>query len=184
MCSFYLRDQGHDLGKSYAEFRCEFDRLIGHVANSDAALPWDRLGHWAQDEGDWADAERCFRKAYHIDGGNYGYCLGTSLNFLNRFEESLPILLEQALSHQPDAMSWFQVGVAYAGLGRLAEAVGAFERAMELDPNYPIAMFELGGVHWNLGNHQNALEIWSEACERFPGDEHVERVRAFLDKKA
>jgi tetratricopeptide (TPR) repeat protein len=54
MASFYLRGQGHDLGKTSAEFRGEFDRMIGRVADTDAALPWDRLGHWAQDEGDWA----------------------------------------------------------------------------------------------------------------------------------
>lgn len=46
-------------------------------------------GSLAQDEGDWAEAERCFRKAYDLEGGHYDYCLGTALNFLDRFEESL-----------------------------------------------------------------------------------------------
>lgn len=180
MCSFYLRGQGHDLGKSYTEFRPEFDRMIGHVADKDAALPWNRLGHWAQDEGDWEEAERCFRKAYELEGGHYGYCLGVALNHQDRFEESLPILLEQAQSLQPDAMSWFQAGVAYAGLRQLAEAVSAYERAVDLDPNYAIAMFDLGGAYWNLGEHDKALKTWVDASERFPDDEHVDKVLAFL----
>jgi len=41
-------------GLSHSPVPDEFDRHIAHVSADDAALPWDRLGHWAQDEGDWA----------------------------------------------------------------------------------------------------------------------------------
>ena len=180
MATFYIRGQGHDLGKTYSEFRDEFDRMIGRVADTDAALPWDRLGHWAQEEGDWAEAERCFRKAHDLDCGDYGFCLGCALNHLDRYAEALPLLLEQAQSIQPDAISWFQVGVAYSGLGRQPDALSAYQRAVDLDPHYAIAMFDLGGSYWNLGDHQKAIEVWSQACERFPEDEHVGKVKAFL----
>jgi hypothetical protein len=33
---------------------------------------------------------------------------------LERFDESVPLLLEQAQTVQPDAMSWFQLAAAYA----------------------------------------------------------------------
>ena len=55
--------------------------------------PWDRLGHWPQEEEDWDQAERCYRRAYDLEGGEYGYCPGTALLFLGRHEESLPLLL-------------------------------------------------------------------------------------------
>jgi tetratricopeptide (TPR) repeat protein len=133
---FYLRTAGEDVGKSYAAFRDEFERHVRHIDTDDAALPWDRLGHWAQDDGDWVEAERCFRKAYDLKGGHYGYCLGTALNFLGRYEESLPLLLEQAQVHQPDAMSWLQVASAYANLERAPEAIDAYQKALVLDPDY------------------------------------------------
>lgn len=177
MSNFYLRGHGYDLGKTYAEFKDDFDRHIAYVTADDAALPWDRLGHWAQDEGNWAEAERCFRTAYDLEGGHYGYCLGTALNFLDRFEESQPILLEQAQALQPDAMSWFQVGVAYTHLGRLDEAINALRAAVSLDPDYAPAMFELGGVYWNGGDRFKAKEVWSIACERFPDHELVAQVQ-------
>jgi tetratricopeptide (TPR) repeat protein len=180
MSAFYLRGQGHDLGRTYAEFKDEFDLQIAHVDDGDAALPWDRLGHWAQKDEDWTEAERCFRKAYDLEGGDYGFCLGCALNHLDRYEESLPLLLEQAQSIQPDAMSWFHVAGAYIGLGRPAEAIDAFERALALDPNHALAMFDLGGTYWNLGDREKALEVWSKACERFPEDENVGRVTAML----
>jgi tetratricopeptide (TPR) repeat protein len=180
MSNFYLRGHGYDLRKTYAEFKDEFDRHIAHVGADDAALPWDRMGHWAQDEGDWAEAERCFRTAYDLEAGHYGYCLGTALNFLDRFDESLPILLEQAQALQPDATSWFQVGMAYAHLGKADEAIDALQRAAALDPGYALVMFELGGVHWNSGDQAKAKEVWSIAYERFPEHELVSKVRAFL----
>ncbi len=177
LTTFFLLAEGHDIGKTYAEFLDEFDRHIAHVDVEDAALPWDRLGHWAQDEGNWEEAERCFRKAYELEGGHYGYCLGTALNFLGKYEESLPILLSQAKLHQPDAMSWLQVAVAHQNLGNTLEAIQAYEKALVLDPNYALAMFDLGGIYWNTGNVEEASRIWKAAVARFPGHELAAKVR-------
>ena len=174
---FYLRTAGEDVEKGYAEFRDEFDRHVAHVDADDAALPWDRLGHWAQDEGDWAEAERCFRKAYDLEGGHYGYCLGTALNFLGRYEESLPLLMEQAQVHQPDAMSWFQVASAYANLKCAPEAINAYQKALALDPDYALAMFDLGGTFWNSGDFKQASQVWKAAIARFPDHELAAKVR-------
>jgi tetratricopeptide (TPR) repeat protein len=178
LATLYLRAEGEDVGRTYAEFLAEFDRHVEHVDDKDeVAFLWDRLGHWAQDEANWAEAERCFRKAYDLAGGHYGYCLGTALNFLGRFEESLPILREQAERIQPDAMSWFQLGVANGELDQSAQAVEAYEKALALDPDYDLAMFNLGGTHWNRGEKVEALAIWTIAVERFPDHELSTKLR-------
>ncbi len=178
LANFYLRSNGEDIGKTFAEFCMEFDRQINHLDTVDAAFAWDRLGHWAQDEENWEEAERCFRAAYELAGGHYGYCLGTALNFLNRFEESLPLLLDQAQAIQPDEMSWFQVGLAYEKLGRVPESIDAYEHALALDPAYDLAMFNLGGVFWNSGDREQALLIWRRAVEQFPDHELTARLRS------
>lgn len=180
LTSFYLRSKGCDIGE-YSEFRSVFEKHIAIVDAEDAALPWDRLGHWAQDEENWEEAELCFRKAYEMAGGHYGYCLGTALNFLGRFEESRPILVEQAEHLQPDAMSWFQLGLANSNTGRTSEAIAAYEKAIELDPEYDIAMFNLGGVLWNDGEVVAAEDVWLRAVEKFPNHELVEEVFTRLD---
>ncbi len=177
MSAFYLRGQGYDLGKTYAEFKEEFDTQIAHVDDADAALPWDRLGHWAQSDDDWVEAERYFRIAYELEGGHYGFCLGCALNHLDRFEESLPLLLDQAQTIQPDAMSWYQVSVAYAHLGRPADAIDACERALTIDPDCAVAIFDLGGTYWNFGDKEKGAEIWKDAAARFPEHELTDVLR-------
>ena len=178
LATLYLRAEGENVSRAYAEFRAEFDRQIEHIDDKDqSAFLWDRLGHWAQDEADWAEAEHCFRKAYDLAGGHYGYCLGTALNFLGRFEESLPILREQAERIQPDAMSWFQLGAAYGDLGQSAQAIDAYEKALALDPDYDLAMFNLGGAYWNRGEKIEALAVWKRAMHRFPDHELAAKIR-------
>lgn len=169
MTIFYLRGRGEDVGMSYREFRETFDGHIAHIDVDNAALPWDRMGHWAQDEEDWEEAHRCFRTAYDLAGGDYGYCLAVALNELKRFEEAVPLLHEQAKIVQPDAMSWCQLAFAYAGLHSWPEAIAGYEKALSLDPANDLAMFELGGAHWNGGNLAMAVEVWTAAIQRFPG---------------
>ena len=173
----YLRSEGQGAGLSYLAFKAEFEASIRHVQGEAAAYLWDRLGHWAQEEENWEEAERCFRVAYDLEGGHYGYCLGTALNFLDRPEESLPILLSQAEAIQPDDMSWYQVAVAYEKLGRVGESIDAYQKAITLNPNYEPAWFNMGGVHWNAGEREEASRVWTTAVRRFPDHELAALLR-------
>ena len=153
---------------------CDYDGFKQTVADivisgvPDAAFLWDRAGHWAQDEEDWSEAEKCYRKAFDLSSAEYGYCLGAALNFLSRYEEALPILLGQAKEHQPDAMSWFQVAVAREGTGDVEGCINAYKHFLQLDKNYDLAWFNLGGVYWNSQNEAEAMATWKEAIRRFP----------------
>jgi tetratricopeptide (TPR) repeat protein len=145
--------------------------------STDTAYLWDRVGHWAQVDGDWEQAEEQYRKAYVLDPNRYGYCLGTALNFLKRFDESLPILLKQARVHQPNAMSWFQVAVAQEGVGDINGCKESYHQALTLEPDYDLAMFNLGGVCWNHGPKDEAIQIWKDAVKQFPSHPLAKELR-------
>ncbi len=173
----YLRLEGHSPDMSYSTFKAEFETTIQHVQAEAAAFLWDRLGHWAQEEKNWVEAERCFRVAYDLAGGHYGYCLGTALLFLDRPEESLPLLLSQAKEIQPDEVSWFQVATAYDKLGCVPEAIDAYQHAIALNQSYASAWFDLGGTYWNAGEFEHAIDVWKTAVKMFPDHELADRLR-------
>ncbi|CAI2029409.1 TPR repeat-containing protein yrrB [Serratia fonticola] len=173
----YLRSNGQAKSLTYPVFKAEFEGSIHHVQGEAAAFLWDRLGHWAQEDDNWAEAERCFRFAYDLAGGHYGYCLGTALNTLNRPEESLPVLLLQAEEIQPDDKSWFQVALAYEKLGRGSDSIDAYLKVIALNPNYAVAWFNMGGVYWNDGRLEEACRVWKVAVNRFPDHELAAMLR-------
>lgn len=177
LTKLYLRLNGEDVGTSFADFKAEFAPVIKTTESGSAAYLWDRLGHCAQEEGDWSEAESCFRKAYALDGGEYGYCLGTALNFLGRGQESLPILLEQAEIIQPDDLSWSQVARAHELVGDLRNCVRAYRKAINLNRQNAPAWFDLGGTYWNAGQVAEAARIWKKAIKLFPNDTLAVKVR-------
>ena len=166
-CFWHLHMSGGEIAMDYEEF----EQMVEDVVESgvpDVAFLWDRAGHWAQNEGKWEEAEKCYRKAFDLSSVKYGYCLGTALNFLGQHEEALPLLLEQAKKHQPDAMSWFQVAIASEGTGDSQGCIAAYKNAIGLDGNYELAWLNLGGVYWNIGREVDAISTWKEAIKRFP----------------
>ena len=177
LCNWLLHSYGMPCEVNFEEFKTAMIKLIEHGETSPAFL-WDRIGYFAQDDGDWQEAEHAYRKAYEIEPERYGYCLGTALNFLRRYEEALPILLPQAEKYLADAMSWFQVARAREGVGEnLEDCISAYEKAIELDNDYDLAWFNLGGVYWNARQIEKAAEVWEEAVRRFPNHEMAEKLR-------
>ena len=168
---------GHPVPIGLTQYEAQVADCIADDPSVDVAHLWDRVGHWAQVDGNWNAAESYYRKAYTIEPDRYGYCLGTALNFLKPFAESLLILLEQATVHQPDAMSWFQVANAREGTRDIEGCKDAYRRALDLDPDYATAMFNLGGILWNSGAKHEAIDVWSAAIGRFPNDPLTKRLR-------
>ena len=167
LCVWLVHTIGGQTVCDYDGFKQTVADVVARGAPNPAFL-WDRAGHWAQDDKDWSEAEKCYRKAFELSPAEYGYCLGTALNFLGRYEEALPILLPQAKEHQPDAMSWFQVAVAKEGIGAIEGCIRAYERALQLDENYDLAWFNLGGAYWNSQKEADAMATWRKAIRLFP----------------
>jgi tetratricopeptide (TPR) repeat protein len=62
---------------NFNQFLSQVETLIDEaVSEIDTAHLWDRVGHWAQEDGDWDNAEVYYRKAYELEPDRYGYCLG------------------------------------------------------------------------------------------------------------
>jgi tetratricopeptide (TPR) repeat protein len=176
LCLAHAKLHGQILAISYERYVADVSAYLAGDG-TDSAYLWDRVGHWAQIDGNWDQAEQQYRKAYLLEPDRYGFCLGVALNYLQRFKEALPILREQATLHHPDALSWFHLAVAQEGVGAIPDCKKSYKRALSLDPNYDLAMFNLGGIYWNQGQSRQAFVIWSDAIKKFPNHELAAKLK-------
>jgi tetratricopeptide (TPR) repeat protein len=175
---WFLREQKNKTDKIDLSQRSQlaFTKAMD-LGLEDDGLVWDRIGHLYQEEDNWKEAEKAYRKATQRNPDQFGYCLGVSLMSLNLYEGALPWVLAAAEKHQPDAMSWLQVAICQEKMGKIVEATAAYEKAIQLDPNYAEAWFNLGGLHWNQEDIQKAIATWKEAMDRFPDHKLCKQVR-------
>lgn len=146
----------------------------------DDGLIFDRIGHIYQDTGNWEDAALYYIKAVKKNPEKFSYCYGVSLIFLGKYSEALPYVLDAATKFNPDAMSWLQVAVCHEKLGFSKKAEEFYKKAIELDPQYKEAWFNLGGLYWNLKNFDNASIVWKEAILKFPNTNLAEQASFLL----
>jgi tetratricopeptide (TPR) repeat protein len=66
------------------------------------------------------------------------------------------------------ATDWFQKGYALGIAGRSQEALEAFARAIELNPNFSLAYNNRGIAYLKLGDYQKAIKDHSKAIELDP----------------
>jgi adenylate cyclase len=83
--------------------------------------------------------------------------LGIALNYADRAEEAVP-LLERAIRLNPFAHTWYflHMGNAYLFLRRDDEAIGAYQRALQLSPNNLFAHLNLTVTYGQLGRDKEA----------------------------
>jgi tetratricopeptide (TPR) repeat protein len=68
------------------------------------------------------------------------------------------ITTEEPLTTNDSALN--NKGAAVAGLGRYEEAIGYYDRVLNIDPNYIPALVNKGAALGNLGRHQEAMEYF------------------------
>ncbi len=183
ICLWRLHEENIPVEMNFEEFTQEALDLVD-IGHPDPSFLWDRIGHWAQTDGQWDLAEGAYRKACEVEPDMYGYCLGTALNHLGRYKEALPLLIAQAEKHMPDELSWFGTAIAHEGIGNIKDAIEAYKRALAINPNYDLAWFNLGGVYWNVGEIDLACATWKEAIRLFPDHELVEKSQYLMDNIA
>jgi tetratricopeptide (TPR) repeat protein len=95
------------------------------------------------------------------------------------FGVSLPSLA----SIQTDAKLQYNKGIDYYNLGQFEESVSCFKKAIELDPNYIDAYYNLGSILEYLQQDETALDVFKQIILRKPDDYEAIYKTAVLCKK-
>jgi tetratricopeptide (TPR) repeat protein len=92
---------------------------------------------------------------------------------VREFAEALAAAVEHS---KPRAVSqktkeqWFDEGFAFRNAGRYKEAIGAYNRAIKLDPGYATAYYNRGNTYFELKEYARAIEDYNRAIELNPTD--------------
>lgn len=148
-----------------------------------------RQGTEALHQGDVAKATRFLERAHQLDPDNHDATLnlGGAYILSKKFAQAVALLepLSEREPHNP--MVWTNLGAAYLGnpiLAKEAEqirAIAAFERAIELNPAAPNVAYNLGLVHLDRQDNEQALHWFRRAVQANPNDRDARR---FLDQLA
>jgi len=94
------------------------------------------------------DADEAFRT------GNYDKAIALYFDFLEQFPD--------------DFRAWLNLGIALGRIGKGADSVKCFDRAIELDPRSVEAWYNLGLALHALGRAQDELRCYDKALELKP----------------
>ncbi len=97
----------------------------------------------------WEDAERCFRKALHLDPDSAPAHLGLCSSFLPRRqnEAAIEAALDSVGLIYHNAQAHFLLGVALHRQGQIPEALLALRLAVSQNPNFPEAHRRLAYIY-------------------------------------
>ena len=146
----------------WAEAENLIERFLGH-SSAQARHPMlcYATGWFAESRGDREKAARWYRASREAPPD---YC------FPSRLEEM--IVLEAALRHDAgDARAHYYLGNLLYDKYRREEAIGHWEQASRLDPEFSIPWRNLGIAYYNVRRQPDrAVECYEKACRANPAD--------------
>lgn len=134
--------------------------------------------------GNLPEAQAMYRQILQRDPDHPGtlHLLGVLELQQGRAEVALS-LINRAISIQPSAESYGNLGLVLAGMGRFPEAIESYHHAIKLRPEFPEAHCNLGNALRQLDRLPEAIEAYRRAIELRPqfGQAHNNLGLALLD---
>jgi tetratricopeptide (TPR) repeat protein len=136
--------------------------------NLNFAIPGKRIAKLKTEKGktlnQWkmSETDEWFASAEGI------YYAGLNSLWADDCENALPYF-EKATQKDPGyTVAYFYIGYCNGELGRLTEAIEAYNQAIRLKPDFAEAHHSLGVVYGNLGRHTEAVEAFKQAIRLKP----------------
>ncbi len=133
-----------------------------------------------------ADAAAAYREFLRANPGHpdAAYALATWHHGRGEHEEALALLrpLANLRPLRRDACNLLGLILARE-LGQFAEGERLLRRALEPDPQWPVALSNLGWILMEKGEYARGLELLDAILERDPGDQETRLARGYMELK-
>jgi tetratricopeptide (TPR) repeat protein len=106
--------------------------------------------------------------------------LGSLLQMAHQPAEAIPYLERYTAIDQTSREVGFQLAMAYGALGEWGEALEASMAILASSPNDPEIMYNIGAIHANQGNYDDARRWWERVRDQKIDSALAETVTASL----
>ncbi len=123
-------------------------------------------------------AENHYRQAVQLESQNtdYTYALARVLAEQGDYEDAVRYYRKTTSLDESHAKAWFRLGLAQRALGKHAEAVDSYMRAIEANPRVRMDDEDAGGAHYHalgdlyieFGFHDKALKVYENGLTNNP----------------
>jgi Flp pilus assembly protein TadD len=132
----YRNDQDDEAVKAFAEaVRLDSDLAEAHFR---LALGYESLGKHEEAEKEFKKAVEAYKKylAGNPDDAEAHYALGQTYAGLAQFSEAIREYREATKLKEDDPDMFYDLGVAYTKLAQYDQAAAAFQKSLDIDPDY------------------------------------------------
>lgn len=155
---------------------------------TDDPTTWTNRGVVLEELGQVTQAVTSHEQALEFDP-DYSLALTNhcaALIALNRYNQALnscqaALAGDGRWGDKGSALGWYNLALAFDRLDRIEEAENAYNRALELKPDYGAALNNLGLIWEKTGRLEDALAAYEQAADFDPGNEmartNIEIVR-------
>jgi tetratricopeptide (TPR) repeat protein len=135
-------------------------------AHPNSRFSYNLLGVFYRRRSEYDKALQMFGKVIQIAPDWYGTYVnvGAIYNDIGQYEKAIDPL-KKSIAIRPSYPGYVNLGVAYAGLKRPAEAAAAYEEATKLDPQQSVTWGDLGTTLYYSGKKDQAIVPFRKAVE-------------------
>ncbi len=152
------------------------DEIIARFDESDANVQWAYYlkGRHSFDAGNFADAERIFRKAIRLNWNNEAphIDLGRALERLGKYDDAIGQYQRVIALNARSAVAYnnwgFTLEQQFGRSGKRDEAIAKYRQAIAVDPRYLLARNNLGNALARQGDAEAAIAEFREGIEVDP----------------
>lgn len=188
-----------ELQPDFKEAQNQLAQLLQHEGDWDEALKhylkfleldpnqpdtYVNIGALLMKKGELSQAIKYFNHALVLDPDHYEahYNLGATYLSLQNAEEALKHYM-RCLNKNPEAETYFNIGVIYMYKDRYQDAIDYFNTALQLKPDYFEAHVNLGATYLKIENYAKAIEHYQEASKIKPDNEEIQYILSALTEQ-
>lgn len=126
---------------------------------------WVGLANVQGDLKNWDEAIKFYKKALELKPDYFGVYLnlGNLYRSRGRFSEAMECFNSLLAIQRKEPELYRSMGLVYRGMDKMDDAIKCFESAIELNPNYVLALIDIANTYRELGNIKLATNFAKRA---------------------